>query len=85
MVKKLKIQLTDPQFEVLKSISELSGDTIDEYLLAVVIQGLQSDIELYLGRSKNVTEIMHKKLGVRPFGNEEEEEEEKEEEEAIAK
>jgi hypothetical protein len=48
----LTIQLTDPQFEVLKSISELSGDTIDEYLLAVVIQGLQSDIELYLGRSK---------------------------------
>jgi hypothetical protein len=32
MTKKLKVQLTDPQFEVLKSISELSGDTIDEYL-----------------------------------------------------
>jgi hypothetical protein len=75
MTKKLKIQLTDPQFEVLKSISELSGDTIDEYLLAVVIQGLQSDIELYLGRSKNVQEIMHKKLGIRPFGKEEEKEE----------
>jgi hypothetical protein len=75
MAKKLKIQLTDPQFEVLKSISELSGDTIDEYLLAVVIQGLQSDIELYLSRSKNVTEIMHKKLGIRPFGKDEEEEE----------
>jgi hypothetical protein len=71
MTKKLKIQLTDPQFEVLKSISELSG----EYLLAVVIQGLQSDIELYLGRSKNVQEIMHKKLGIRPFGKEEEKEE----------
>jgi hypothetical protein len=67
----------------LKSISELSGDTIDEYLLAVVIQGLQSDIELYLGRSKNVQEIMHKKLGIRPFGKEEEKGEEKEE--AIAK
>jgi hypothetical protein len=62
--------------KVLKSISELSGDTIDEYLLAVLIQGLQSDIELYLGRSKNVQEIMHKKLGIRPFDSEKEEEEE---------
>jgi hypothetical protein len=62
--------------QVLKSIAELSGDTIDEYLLAVVLQGLQSDIELYLGRSKNVQEIMHKKLGIRPFGKEKEEEEE---------
>ena len=75
MTKKFKFQLTDPQFEVLKSISELSGDTIDEYLLAVVIQGLQSDIELYLGRSKNVQEIMYKKLGIKPFGKQEEKEE----------
>jgi hypothetical protein len=45
---------------------------MDEYLLAVVIQGLQSDIDLYLGHSKNVQEIMHKKLGIRPYGKEEE-------------
>jgi hypothetical protein len=75
MAKKLKIQLTDPQFEVLKSISELSGDTIDEYLQTVVIQGLQSDIDLYLGHSKNVTEIMYKKLGFRPLGKVEDEKE----------
>jgi hypothetical protein len=74
MTKKFEIRLTDPQFEVLKSISELSGDTIDEYLQTVVIQGLLSDIDLYLGNSKNVKEIMHKKLGIRPFSKKEEEE-----------
>jgi hypothetical protein len=72
-MREFQIRLTDPQYEVLKTISELSGDSIDEYLQTVVIQGLQSDIELYLGNSKNVTEIMYKKLGFRPFGKKEEE------------
>jgi hypothetical protein len=72
-MREFQIRLTDPQYEVLKTISELSGDSIDEYLQTVVIQGLQSDIELYLGNSKNVTEIMYKKLGFRPLQKEEEE------------
>jgi hypothetical protein len=76
MMREFQIRLTEPQYEVLKTIAELSGDSIDEYLQTVVIQGLQSDIELYLGNSKNVTEIMYKKLGFRPFGKEEEEEKE---------
>lgn len=65
--KEFQIRLTEPQSEVLKTITELSGDTIDEYLQTVVIQGLQSDIDLYLGNSKNIQEIMYKKLGIRPF------------------
>jgi hypothetical protein len=58
-----------------KKLAIGNGDTINEYLQTVVIQGLQSDIDLYLGHSKNVTEIMLKKLGIKPFGKEEEEEE----------
>jgi hypothetical protein len=72
-MREFQIRLTDPQYEVLKTISELSGDSIDEYLQTAIIQGLQSDIDLYLGNSKNVTEIMYKKLGFRPFRKEEEE------------
>jgi hypothetical protein len=74
-MREFQIRLTDPQYEVLRTITELSGDSIDEYLQTVVIQGLQSDIDLYLGNSKNVTEIMYKKLGFRPFRKQEEKEE----------
>jgi hypothetical protein len=72
-MREFQVRLTDPQYEVLKTIAELAGDSIDEYLQTVVLQGLAADIELYLGNSENVTEIMYKKIGFRPFRKEEEE------------
>lgn len=61
-----QIHLTDSHYEVLKTVSEASGeDTLDEYLHTTVIQGIQSDIDLYFGKSENITEKLYKKLGGR--------------------
>jgi predicted DNA-binding protein len=59
----LRIRLTESQYEVLKTVAEASGDTLDEYLHTVVIQGIQSDIDLYFGHSKAIKEKLYKKLG----------------------
>jgi hypothetical protein len=65
MTKDFHIHLTEPQVEVLKEVSEASGDTIDEYLHCEVIQGMQSDIDLYFGRSQAIKEKLHKKLAAK--------------------
>jgi hypothetical protein len=61
----LRIRLTESQYEVLKTVAEASGDTLDEYLHTVVIQGIQSDIDLYFGHSKSIKEKLYKKLAAK--------------------
>jgi hypothetical protein len=54
----LRIRITESQYEVLKTVAEASGD-----LHTTVIQGIQSDIELYFGHSETITEKLYKKIG----------------------
>ena len=41
-------------YEVLKTLVEASWDTLDEYIHSEIIQGIESDIDLYFQKSKNV-------------------------------
>jgi hypothetical protein len=61
----LKISITESQYEVLKTVDEASGDTLDEYLHSCVIQGIESDIDLYFGHSKAIKEKLYKQVGDR--------------------
>jgi hypothetical protein len=61
----LRVRLTESQYEVLKTVAEASGDTLDEYLHSCVIQGTESDIDLYFGRSKAIKEKLYKKLAAK--------------------
>jgi hypothetical protein len=62
MTEDFRIRLTDAQVEVLKMVSEASGDTIEEYLHSEIIQGMQSNIDLYFAHSKAIKEKLNKKL-----------------------
>ena len=59
----LRVHLTESQYEALKAVAEASGDTLDEYLQSCVIQGIESDIDLYFGHSKAIKEKLHKQVG----------------------
>ena len=48
----LQVRVTQSQYEALKAVAEASGDTYDEWLHTCVIQGIESDIELYYSHSK---------------------------------
>jgi predicted HicB family RNase H-like nuclease len=61
----LRIRITESQYEVLKTVAEASGDTLDEYLQSCVIQGIESDIDLYFGHSKAIKEKLYKQVGGR--------------------
>jgi len=61
----LRIRLTESQYEVLKTVSEASGDTPDEWLHAAVIGGMELDIDLYFGHSKAIKEKLYKKLAAK--------------------
>ena len=43
----LRVRVTESQYEALKAVAEASGDTLDEWLHTCVIQGIESDIDLY--------------------------------------
>jgi len=58
----LWVRITESQYEVLKTVAKASGDTLDEWLHTTVIQGIQSDIDLYF-RSKTIQEKLYKKVG----------------------
>ena len=58
----LRVKLTGSQYEVLKTIAEASGDTIDEHIHSEITQGLESDIDMYFGHSKTIKEKLFKKL-----------------------
>jgi hypothetical protein len=47
----------------LKSVAEASGDTLDEWLHACLLQGIESDIDLYFGKSESIKEKLYKKVG----------------------
>jgi hypothetical protein len=61
----LRVHITESQFEVLKTLANASGDTPDEWLHTTVIQGLESDIDLYFGTSKAIKEKLFKMAGVK--------------------
>jgi hypothetical protein len=60
----LRVHLTEPQYEVLKTLTSTSRDTPDEWLHTTVIQGLESDIDLYFGASKTIKEKLFKMAGI---------------------
>jgi hypothetical protein len=60
----LKVRLTESQYEVLKTLANTSGDTPDEWLHTCIVQGLESDIDLYFGTSKTIKEKLFKMAGV---------------------
>ena len=59
----LRVRLTESQYEVLKAVAEASGDILDEYLHTSIIQAIQSDIDLYFGKSESIQEKLYKKIG----------------------
>ena len=59
----LRVRITESQYEALKSVAEASGDTLDEWLHACLIQGIESDIDLYFGKSESIKEKLYKKVG----------------------
>jgi hypothetical protein len=61
----LHIRITESQYEALKTVAEASEDTLDEWLHATVIGGIESDIDLYYGKSENIKEKLYKKVGSR--------------------
>jgi hypothetical protein len=61
----LRIRISESQYEALKTVAEASGDTLDEYLHSCVIQGMESDIDLYFGHSKAIKEKLYKQVGGR--------------------
>jgi hypothetical protein len=58
----LRVRITESQYEAMKKVAEASGDTLEEWLHTTVIQGIQSDIDLYF-RSKTIQEKLYKKVG----------------------
>jgi hypothetical protein len=59
----LRVRITESQYEALKVVAEASGDTLHEWLHSTVIGGIQSDIDLYFGKSESVKEKLYKKVG----------------------
>ena len=59
----LRVRITEFQYEALKAVAEASGDTLDEWLHSTVIGGIQSDIDLYFGKSESIKEKLYKKVG----------------------
>ena len=60
----LRVHITESQYEALKTVAEASGDTLDEWLHTCVLQGIESDIDLYYGKMKTIKEMLFKKIGV---------------------
>ena len=59
----LRVRITESQYEALKAVAEASGDSLDEWLHTCVIQGIESDIDLYFGKSESIKEKLYKKVG----------------------
>ena len=60
---KLYSRITESQYEALKAVAEASGDTLHEWLHSTVIGGIQSDIDLYFGKSEEIKEKIYKQVG----------------------
>jgi hypothetical protein len=61
----LRVHITESQYEALEAVAEASGDTLDEWLHSTVIGGIQSDIDLYFGKSESINKRLYKKVGGR--------------------
>ena len=61
----LRVRITESQYEALKIVAEASRDTLDEWLHATVIGGIESNIDLYYGKSENIKEKLYKQVGGR--------------------
>ena len=61
----LRVRITESQYEALKTVAEASGDSLDEWLHTCVIQGIESDIDLYFGKSESIKEKLYKQVGTR--------------------
>ena len=59
----LHVRLTESQYEAMKTVAEASGDTLDEWLHTCVLQGIESDIDLYYGKMGTIKEMLFKKIG----------------------
>ena len=66
---RFQIDLTQPQYEVLREITRASGDTIQEWLQDCVIQGLEADVSLYYGTSEAIVEELNQKLQLEEVTN----------------
>ena len=53
-------------YKVLETLFEASWDTLDEYIHSEIIHGIDSDIDLYFQKSKNIKERSYEKVGGRP-------------------
>jgi hypothetical protein len=56
------LYLKDSEVEVLNVVAEAAGESVDTWIRNTVVEGLQSDIEHYFGRSKTISEKLIKKL-----------------------
>jgi hypothetical protein len=54
----LRVRVTESQYEALKTVAEASGNTLDEWLHATVIGGIESDIDLYYGKREHQREAI---------------------------
>ena len=59
----LRVRITESQYEALKVVAEASGDTLHEWLHSTVIGGIESDIDLYFGKSESIKEKLYKQVG----------------------
>jgi hypothetical protein len=59
----LRVRITESQYEALKSVAEASGDSLDEWIHSTVMGGIQSDIDLYFGKSESIKEKLYKQVG----------------------
>lgn len=53
-------------YKVLKTIVEASWDTLDESIHSEIIQGIESDIDLYFQKRKNIKVRPYEKVGGNP-------------------
>ena len=53
-------------YKVLKTLVEASWNTLDEYIYSEIIRGIESDIDLYFQKSKNIKERLYEKVGGKP-------------------
>ena len=61
----LRVKLTESEYEAMKTVAEASGDTLEEWLHTCVLQGIESDIDLYYGKMGTIKEILFTKIGVK--------------------
>ena len=61
----LRVHLTESEYEAMKTVAEASGDTLEEWLHTCVLQGIESDIDLYYGKMGTIKEILFTKIGVK--------------------